>query len=112
MFLDFFSHDHLCFVLIFCDYFGWQGFRVCMYACAHVFPPYFSWMPPNSHLFKVDTFVFVGIVVMMEPILKMEHHHGIADRQVYWHGYGNKKPPAPGNLIAIGWSRTHTKDSI
>ncbi len=28
---------------------------MCMYACAHVIPPHFSWMPPTSHLFEVDT---------------------------------------------------------
>jgi hypothetical protein len=28
---------------------------VCKYACAHVFPPHFSWMLPTSHLFEVYT---------------------------------------------------------
>jgi hypothetical protein len=51
-----------------------------MYACAHVFSPYFSLMPNDT---------YVGIVLMMEQILKKEHHHpqkehhhGIADRRV------------------------------
>ena len=76
----FFRWPSLFFPDFFCDFVGWRGFRVCMYACAHVFPPYFSLIP-------IDT--FVGIVLMMEPILKKEHHHpqkehhhGIADRRV------------------------------
>ena len=64
--LFFFRWPSLFFPDFFCDFFGCRGFRVCMYACAHVFPPYFSLMPNDT---------FVGIVLMMEPILKKEHHH-------------------------------------
>ncbi len=42
MFLAFFFRwRSLFFPDFFCDFVGLQGFRVCMYACAHVFPHYF-----------------------------------------------------------------------
>ncbi len=54
----------------------------------------------------------VGIVLKRETILKKEHHHGSAKRQVQWHGYCNKQLPIPGNLSAMGCSRAATKDFI
>jgi hypothetical protein len=37
----FFRRRSLFFPDFFCDFVGLRGFRVCMYACAHMFPHYF-----------------------------------------------------------------------
>ena len=54
----------------------------------------------------------VGIVVMMEPILRKKNHHGQSRTSglVAWLCY--LEPPPPTNLIAMGCSTRHTKDFI
>ncbi len=49
---------------------------------------------------------------MRDPMLKKEHYHGRAERQVQWHGYGNNQLPTPGNLFTMGWLRAPMKEFI